>query len=105
MNHALQQETTGDPRKYRRREAAAYIRGKHNVPCTEATLATLASRGGGPSFYLFGRIPIYTDQGLDSWVKERMGEPVRSTSESRARPRAAHRTVATRSNRRWNGRS
>jgi hypothetical protein len=83
MDHALQLETAGRRRNYRRREAAAYIREKHNLPCTAATLATLASRSGGPPFYLFGRIPIYSEEGLDAWVKARMGEPVRSTSEAR----------------------
>ena len=83
MNHVLQQETSGRRRNYRRREAAAYVREKHNVPCSEATLATLASRGGGPCYCLFGRIPIYSEEGRDAWVEARMGAPVRSTSEAR----------------------
>jgi N6-adenosine-specific RNA methylase IME4 len=85
MNQPLQQERVAS-RNYRRREAAAYIREKYNVPCAEATLATSASRGGGPWFYLFGRIPIYPEQSLDSWVEARMGAPVRSTSEARNVP-------------------
>jgi hypothetical protein len=86
MTHALQQGMA-DHRNYRRREAAAYVREKHNVPCTEATLATLACRGGGPCFCLFGRIPIYSEKDLDAWVEARMGAPVRSTSEARSAPR------------------
>jgi hypothetical protein len=84
MTHTLQQETAGHRPRHRRRGAAAYVRDSHDVPCTEATLATLASRGGGPPFFLFGRIPIYPEEGLDEWVKARLGEPVRSTSEARS---------------------
>jgi hypothetical protein len=94
MTHALQQGMADHRRKHRRREAATYVREKHNAPCTGATLATLASRGGGPRFYLWGRIPIYSEEDLDAWVEARMGAPVRSTSESRARSLEAHRTVA-----------
>ena len=83
MTHALQQGAANHPRKHRRRGAAAYVREEHNVPCTEATLATLACRGGGPRFYLFGKIPIYNEEDLDSWVSDRLGAPVRSTSEAR----------------------
>ena len=93
MTHALQQGTADHRRNYRRREAAAYVREKHNVPCAAATLATLASRGGGPCFCLFGRIPIYSEEDLDAWVEARMGAPVRSTSEARSAPREPHRKM------------
>jgi hypothetical protein len=83
MTHALQQETAGR-RNYRRHEAAAYIRDKYNVPCTTATLATIFCRGRGPRAFLFGRIPIYPEEGLDEWVEARLGAPVRSTSEARS---------------------
>ena len=95
MTHALQQGAANHPRKHRRRGAAAYVREEHNVPCTEATLATLACRGGGLMFYLFGRIPIYSAEDLDAWVEARMGEPVRSTSEARNTLREPHRKMRT----------
>ena len=84
MTHALQLEAAGRRPRHRRRGAAAYVREKHNVPCAEATLATLATRGGGPPFFLFGRIPIYPEEGLDEWVEQRLGAPVRSSSEARS---------------------
>jgi hypothetical protein len=93
MDHALQQERAHRGRNHRRREAAAYVREKYNVPCTEATLATIASRGGGPCFSLFGRTPIYSETDLDSWVEARMGSPVRSTSEARGVRRESDRKV------------
>ena len=89
MTHALQQGAADHPRNHRRREAAAYVREKHNVPCTEATLATLACRGGGPRFYLFGRIPIYNEEDLDAWVERSTGRAgskhLRGTQPSGAR--------------------
>ena len=84
MTHALQLEAAGRRPRHRRRGAATYVREKHNVPCAEATLATLATRGGGPPFFLFGRIPIYPEEGLDEWVEQRLGAPVRSSSEARS---------------------
>jgi hypothetical protein len=84
MTHALQQGTANHRRNYRRRQAAAYVREEHNVPCTESTLATKACRGGGPRFYLLGKIPIYNEEDLDSWVSDRLGAPVGSTSEARS---------------------
>ena len=85
MTDALQQSTADRKRGYRRREAAAYVREKHNVPCAEASLATLACRGGGPSYHLFGRVPLYFEADLDAWVKARLGESVGSASEARQR--------------------
>jgi hypothetical protein len=88
--------TNADQQKnYRRREAAAYVREKHNLPCAAATLASLATRGGGPSYRLFGRVPIYSEEDLDAWVEARMGEPVRSTSEARGASREPHRKTPT----------
>jgi hypothetical protein len=90
--HHLRTMTDADQQKnYRRREAAAYVREKHNLPCAAATLASLATRGGGPSYRLFGRVPIYRKEDLDAWVEARMGEPVRSTSEARGASGEPHR--------------
>jgi|HubBroStandDraft_2_1064218.scaffolds.fasta_scaffold782920_1 hypothetical protein len=89
MTNAPQQEKAGCQRRYRRREAAAYIREKYKVPCAEATLTTKACRGGGPRFSMFGRVPIYAEEDLDTWVEAELGEPVRNTSEARAARAAA----------------
>jgi len=48
-----------------------------------STLATLATRGGGPVFQKFGRRPLYRwADGLE-WAQERLSKPIRSTSELR----------------------
>jgi hypothetical protein len=65
----------------RRRAAAAYLREKRGIPCSEKTLANLACIGGGPVYRLFGRIPLYTSFDLDAYADSKLGKPVRSTSE------------------------
>jgi hypothetical protein len=68
-------------RRFRRIDAAAYVRNKWGVPCAPKWLAKLATTGGGPKFARFGRVPIYTDVDLDDWVLSRMSPIVGSTSE------------------------
>ncbi len=51
-------------------------------PTSAATLATMATRGGGPPYQLYGRIPIYRWGNALSWAKGRLSLPVRSTAEA-----------------------
>ena len=53
-------------------------------PTSPATLATLASRGGGPPFRKFGRWPLYRWGDALDWARGRLSEPMRSTSEADA---------------------
>ena len=48
---------------------------------SEATLATMACRGGGPPFHKFGRKPLYRWGDALAWAKSRLSAPIRSTSE------------------------
>jgi hypothetical protein len=67
---------------YRRRRAAAeYLREQRGIPCSEKTLAKLACIGGGPTYRLYGRIPLYSIADLDAYAKAKLSKPVRSTSE------------------------
>jgi hypothetical protein len=50
-------------------------------PTSPATLATKRSRGGGPPYRRWGRIPIYTWGEALEWAQNRLGEPRCSTSE------------------------
>lgn len=70
--------------RLRRREAAAYLLERHGVPIAVATLAKLASIGGGPVLQYYGRIPLYGLAELDDWAAERLSPRVRSTSERNA---------------------
>ena len=50
-------------------------------PISPDTLATKAVRGGGPSFRLFGRFPLYRWGDSLEWAQSRLGPLVRSTAE------------------------
>jgi hypothetical protein len=66
------------------RRDAAHALSEAGYPIAPATLATLASRGGGPSFQRFGRVPLYRWGDLLSWARSRLSKPIRSTSEADA---------------------
>jgi hypothetical protein len=53
-------------------------------PTSAKTLATKASRGGGPPFRKFGPRAIYTWGDAVQWAEARLSAPRRSTSESDA---------------------
>jgi len=74
---------TNKPR-LRRKEAATYLIEVHGVPIAVATLAKMATVGGGPAITYFGRIPLYAREDLDAWAAAKLGRPVGSTSEKQA---------------------
>jgi hypothetical protein len=55
---------------------------KAGFPVSAKTLATKASRGGGPPYSLFGTRPLYTWGHALSWAHNRLTPPRRSSSES-----------------------
>ncbi len=67
-------------KRFLRKEAAAYIREQHGLPCTPNTLQKYATTGGGPEYQIFGNRAIYTDTGLDSWVEKKLTTPRSCTS-------------------------
>lgn len=62
-------------------EAAAYVSRK-GAELSKATLQKLATVGGGPIYRRFGNKALYTPADLDRWLVEKMGKPLRSTSEA-----------------------
>jgi hypothetical protein len=68
----------------RRSEAPVYLKEKHGVVIATATLAKLATNGGGPVMTYMGRFPFYGTDDLDAWAAERISPPCRSTSERKA---------------------
>lgn len=77
-----------DPdRLLRRRELAAALK-RRGYPSTEASLATMVTRGGGPPMRYFGRIPLYRWADALAWAHARLSEPRTSSSEADA-PKAA----------------
>ena len=73
------------PNRMRRREASLYLQEQHGIRLAHSTLAKLAVVGGGPSFRLDGRFPVYDRDALDTYASERLGPLRRSTSDVEAR--------------------
>lgn len=53
-------------------------------PITASTLATMATRGGGPAYRLFGRKPLYRWGDSLDWARGRLSKRIHSTSELEA---------------------
>jgi hypothetical protein len=64
----------------RRREAGQYLRDKYGFG-SSATLAKLATLGGGPTFRKCGPIVLYARDDLDNWATGKISSPLRSTSD------------------------
>jgi hypothetical protein len=60
--------------------AAELIRA--GIPISPATLATKATRGGGPPYRLFGRRPLYRWGDALEWANGLLSVPVANTSEA-----------------------
>ena len=71
-----------DPDTLLRRTAAAAALTRAGFPIAVATLATKATRGGGPPFRSFGRIPLYRWADVLAWAEARLSVPRHSTSEA-----------------------
>jgi hypothetical protein len=54
---------------------------KAGFPIRPKTLATKASRGGGPVFQRFGAKPLYRWRDALVWAEGRLGPPLRNTSQ------------------------
>jgi hypothetical protein len=66
-----------------RKETAAALTAS-GYPVAEATLATKATRGGGPPYRLFGRKPLYRWGDSLAWARSKLGQLQYSTSEAYA---------------------
>ena len=53
-------------------------------PVADKTLATLASRGGGPPYRRFGARVLYRWGDALDWARSRLSAPLHSTSEADA---------------------
>jgi hypothetical protein len=71
--------TESDARLTRDQTAAALTAA--GFPTKPATLATKATRGGGPPFQRFGLRPLYRWGDTLAWAQSRLSKAVTSTSE------------------------
>jgi hypothetical protein len=70
-----------DPNLLLSREATAAALTESGFPTTAATLATKASRGGGPRFHRYGPRVLYRWIDALDWAEKRLSPPMESTSE------------------------
>jgi hypothetical protein len=73
-----------DPETLLTRRPAADALSAAGYPIRPATLASMATRGGGTPFRHFGRRPVYRWGDLLDWARSRLSAPMRSTSEADA---------------------
>ena len=73
-----------DPDALLTRAATADALNKAGYPVARATLATKATRGGGPPFHRFGQRVLYRWGDVLAWAQSRLSAPMRSTSEADA---------------------
>jgi hypothetical protein len=82
------------PETLLRRTPLANALADAGYPIRPATLATKATRGGGPPFHKFGRIPLYRWGDALAWAESLLSGPHSSTSEADAlQAQQSHRTV------------
>jgi hypothetical protein len=67
------------------RDAVATALTEAGFPISGATLATKATRGGGPPYRLFGRRPLYEWGTALAWAQGRLSEPASNSSEHGAK--------------------
>ena len=73
------------PEAWLRRRATSEALTAAGFPVRPATLATMASRGGGPPYRLFGRVPLYRLADALAWAESRLTPPRHSSSEGHSR--------------------
>ena len=66
-------------RKYNRDEAGRFLRA-NGLRTTAASLATMATRGGGPPYFKIGKQCFYWQIDLEGWVEQRSTGLLDSTS-------------------------
>lgn len=68
--------------RLRRWDAAKYLGDVHGIQIAAATLAKLASIGGGPAITYFSKVPLYALSDLDAWALSKLHAPIWSTAET-----------------------
>ncbi len=66
-------------RNFRREEAARLLQA-HGLRTTAASLATMATRGGGPPYFKVGKLCMYPLSDLEVWLAQRTTGLFDSTS-------------------------
>lgn len=72
-------------KNYTTQEASNYLKERHGVTAAPRTLQDYRVTGFGPRFVRDGNRVLYPESELDAWAAQRLGKPVKSTSEEAAR--------------------
>jgi hypothetical protein len=67
-----------------RRDDCATTLTRAGFPISPKTLATMASRGGGPPYHKFGRAVVYRWSEVLAWAEARLSPPMSSSSDADA---------------------
>lgn len=67
--------------RLRRDEAVEYLKLKHGIDRSVATLAKWAVMGVGPRYQKVNRSPLYPTAELDTWAEDALGDLRGSTAE------------------------
>src|SRR5690349_19472306 len=73
-----------DPNALLKRRPIAEALTEAGYPTKPATLATKATRGGGPRYQVYGAVALYRWGDALDWARSRLSPPRRNTSESDA---------------------
>jgi len=73
----------------RRLDCAEALR-RTGFPISPKTLATMATRGGGPPFHKFGRAVLYRWEDALAWAEARLSPPISSSSEAQTSMATTH---------------
>jgi hypothetical protein len=76
-------QTTFDPEVRLSRRKTAEALTAAGFPIASATLATMATRGGGPAYTLFNGRALYRWSDALAWAEERTSAPRTTASEGR----------------------
>jgi len=80
---------------YLTRDQTAAALAAAGFPVKSKTLATKATRGGGPPYQLFGPRVLYRWRDALAWAQARLSAPRRSTSEAPSASRGRHGPTAS----------
>jgi hypothetical protein len=72
----------GNSRYYTRAETAKLLQ-ERGFPVAISSLATMATRGGGPPYKIFNRTPLYKMEDVMRWAEAKLSKTVVSSAELR----------------------
>jgi hypothetical protein len=76
-------ETLSEYERYYTRDQAAHFLQEKGLKVAPASLATMACRGGGPRYAIFGKRSVYRESDLLEWATGLLGASAKTATERR----------------------